>query len=93
MPIKVNVNETMLDDIRTQLEFDNVKRPQHYCHDGIECIDVMQMTFGREATMNFCHLNAFKYVWRMLNKNGSEDAAKAVWYLNKWRELNDHKPE
>ena len=33
----------------------------------------MVETFGKEATQNFCLLNAFKYIWRAGEKNGIED--------------------
>ena len=64
-----------------------VNHPSHYNQGKFECIDVMLETFGREATKNFCLLNAFKYVWRTGEKNGKEDIEKAIWYLNKYLEL------
>ena len=65
-----------------------VDHPSHYNQGRYECIDVMLETFGKEATQNFCLLNAFKYVWRTGEKNGYEDIKKAVWYLNKILKLN-----
>ena len=65
---------------------DNVNHPAHYEVGGYECIKVMQEVFGAEAVTHFCQCNAFKYVWRMNRKNGTEDAEKAVWYLNKYLE-------
>lgn len=65
----------------------NVNHPSHYNQGKFECIDVMVETFGKEATKNFCLLNAFKYVWRTNKKNGKEDIEKAVFYLNKLLEL------
>ena len=62
---------------------DNVNSPQHYTNCSLECIDVMMVTFGAKATFNFCLLNAFKYLWRYKNKNGTEDIDKAGWYLTK----------
>ena len=66
----------------------NVNHPSHYNQGGIECIDAMVSAFGKEAVGNFCICNAFKYVWRAKQKNGEEDLDKAIWYLNKVKELN-----
>lgn len=66
---------------------DPVNHPSHYETGGIECIDAMLETQGREAVMNFCVCNAFKYLWRHGRKNGVEDVRKAIWYLNKYVEL------
>ena len=66
---------------------DNVNHPSHYNQGGIECIDAMVAAFGKEAVENFCLCNAFKYVWRNRDKNGFEDIDKAIWYLNKVKEL------
>lgn len=67
---------------------DNVNHPEHYeksC--SVECIDVMLMCFGKYSVLDFCQLNAFKYIWRHKNKNGLEDLKKARWYLNKALEI------
>ena len=68
---------------------DNVEHPAHYTSGSIECIDAMAETQGIEATKNFCICNAFKYLWRHDRKNGVEDVKKAVWYLNKFIELEE----
>ena len=65
----------------------NVNHPDHYKTGKIECIDVMLETQGVEAVINFCVLNAFKYLYRHRNKNGIEDIQKAKWYLDKAIEL------
>jgi len=70
-----------------QLEFDAVKRPEHYAKTSIECIDAMIETQGKEAVKAYCVCNAFKYIWRHNLKNGDEDIKKAAWYLNKAVEL------
>lgn len=70
---------------------ENVHHPQHYSHGGIECWDAMESAFGIEYVQHFCVCNAFKYIWRFLNKNGTEDIDKAVTYLNKWTELERKK--
>lgn len=66
---------------------DNVNHPSHYETNGIECIDAMKAVQGVSAVQDFCICNAFKYIWRHKHKNGAEDIKKAVWYLNKWLEL------
>lgn len=68
---------------------DNVNHPSHYETGKFECIDVMLETQGKEAVQDFCICNAFKYLYRHGNKNGLEDIKKAVWYLNKFIELED----
>lgn len=72
---------------------DMVNHPSHYNQGKYECIDVMVETFGKEATMDFCLLNAFKYVWRTGEKNGAEDVKKADWYLHKYLELEGKKDD
>lgn len=65
---------------------DNIN-PDHYKNStSLECIEAMEMIFGKEAVYNFCVLNAFKYIWRWKNKNGSEDLDKAKWYLARSKE-------
>lgn len=68
---------------------DVVNHPSHYETGKFECIDVMLETQGLEATKNFCVCNAFKYIYRHKLKNGDEDIKKAIWYLNKYLELED----
>ena len=68
---------------------DNVNHPSHYETGNFECIDVMIETQGKEAVMDFCICNAFKYIYRHNNKNGIEDIKKAKWYLDKYIELSE----
>lgn len=63
---------------------DNINHPSHYETEGIECIDAMEITQGREAVKSFCLCNAYKYLWRHKNKNGLEDLKKARWYLDRY---------
>ena len=72
-----------------------VNHPTHYNREGaMECIDEMLMIFGREATMHFCLLNAWKYRYRAGNKwDGAEDCRKSDWYIKKYKELLDEKAE
>ena len=66
---------------------DNVNAPAHYTQGGIECIQAMEAAFGKEAVKIFCKVCAFKYLWRADLKNHTEDIEKAIWYLNKYLEL------
>lgn len=66
----------------------NVNHPTHYASGGIECIDAMEAAFGKAEVASFCKLNAFKYIWRCFHKeDGVEDVEKALWYLNRYKEL------
>lgn len=53
----------------------------------------MISAYGEEVVANFCMCNAFKYIWRFNNKNGIEDVNKALWYLNKMKELQNKQKE
>jgi hypothetical protein len=67
---------------------DNVNKPAHYTSGRIEVIDMMLKCFGKEAVINYCEINAFKYRMRAGRKNNiTEDIAKAMWYENKVAEL------
>lgn len=68
---------------------DNVNHPAHYETGKFECFDVMIETQGKEAVLNFCVCNAFKYIYRFRNKGGDEDIKKANWYLSKYLELRE----
>ena len=66
---------------------DNIN-PKHYKRENaMECIDEMVMVFGKEAVMNFCLCNSWKYRYRAYDKNGVEDIKKSDWYMNKYKEL------
>lgn len=70
-------------------DIDMVNEPPHYKH-GMECIDEMILAFGREAVMNFCLCNAWKYRYRAPYKGDiEENMEKSRWYLNKCKELKD----
>ena len=73
---------------------DQVNHPYHYKANGVECIDVMQAAFGDAEVAAFCKLNAFKYVWRCEFKGKcTEDIDKAIWYLNKFKDLTKAKED
>lgn len=68
---------------------EQVNHPDHYNQGQYECIAVMESIYGIEATMNFCLLCAFKYTWRTNDKDGIQDIDKAIWYLQKYKELRE----
>ena len=68
---------------------DKINHPKHYVTGKYECIDVMEDVFGAEELKTFCVMNAFKYIYRHKQKGGAEDIKKAVWYLNKYLELEE----
>ncbi len=71
-------------------ERNNVNHPTHYNRENaMECIDEMELIFGKEAVKNFCLCNAWKYRYRASDKNGEEDIKKSDWYLNKYKEYLD----
>lgn len=84
-----NDKENNKEDNKEDNNGDNIEHPQHYTSGGVECIDAMQITQGKEAVKSFCICNAFKYLWRHENKNGTEDIKKAIWYLKKYVELEE----
>lgn len=68
-----------------------VNHPEHYTREGaMECIDEMLLLFGLEETKAFCKLNAWKYRYRAMGKNGEQDLKKSDWYLNKYKELSNN---
>ena len=70
---------------------DIVQHPNHYGagNGGLQCIEAMLQTFGKEATMAFCKLNSFKYIWRATYKGKEkQDMEKAQRYLEYWHVLN-----
>ena len=57
--------------------------PDYYKNQtSLECIEAMEIAFGRDAVIDFCRCNAWKYIWRWKNKNGKVDLDKAHWYLS-----------
>jgi len=65
----------------------NDVRPSHYNHNGVELIQSMIDMFGKWAVADFCKLNAIKYIYRDMEKGGATDIDKAIWYLNKYKDL------
>lgn len=77
---------------KSNKNYDLVNHPKHYTDGKYQCIDVMLDVFGKEKVSAFCELNAFKYQWRA-NKKGTniQDKQKAIWYNQKYIELNTDK--
>lgn len=72
--------------------YEYVNHPKHYNYKGKECWDEMYEQFGPEATISFCCLNAYKYVYRAGSKpNNStrQDLDKGFVYLNHAKKLLD----
>lgn len=81
----IQLNFIRMDNVKTNV----VDHPDHYNNGNIECIDAMTSAFGIVVTQDFCKLNAFKYIWRSeLKGNENQDIKKAIWYLNKFLELD-----
>ena len=82
---RLQVYDTIKDE-----QIEKVNHPEHYKQEGRkECIDEMIDCFGVRDVIIFCFLNAYKYLYRYPKKNGQEDIDKAVWYIQKARELVD----
>lgn len=66
---------------------DNIN-PDHYKSEtSLECIEAMEIIFGRDSVIDFCVCNAWKYIWRWKHKNGQEDLRKADWYLTRAHDM------
>lgn len=61
---------------------DNINPDYYKNQTSLECIQAMEIAFGRDAVIDFCRCNAWKYIWRWRHKNGKEDLEKAHWYLS-----------
>ena len=79
----------VVEEIKDNTTKDNIN-PNHYKSScSLECIDAMQMAFGKTMVYDFCICNAWKYLWRYENKNGIEDVNKSKWYIDKAKELDE----
>ena len=65
--------------------------PDHYKESApLEVWEIMLNTWGKEAFIAYCQMNAFKYRMRAGKKEGQpfyRDILKAEWYEQKVREL------
>ena len=66
---------------------DKITHPKHYTASGMESIEEMVLVFGKEAVMNFCLCNVWKYRKRALYKGGEEDRAKSNAYMKCYKSL------
>lgn len=70
-----------------------VNHPLHYQSlevngTNVECIDAMEGLKGWYNTATFCELNAFKYNWRVGEKDMiPQELGKIAWYGDKAKEL------
>ena len=66
---------------------DMINHPEHYKQFSREVIDTMQGRSTPEEFKGYLKLNAIKYISRYQGKNGVEDLSKAVWYIEKLKEV------
>lgn len=73
---------------------EQVNHPSHYKKAGRkECIVEMQERFGIPATVVFCLINTYKYLYRAGNKADNsyeQDRNKAQWYFDYANKLLDN---
>ena len=62
---------------------------KHYKDMGVQPWDVMQAVLTPEEFRGFLRGNAIKYLMREGHKEGSDDIAKALHYLQKIKELDE----
>tara|TARA_R100000329_G_scaffold121003_2_gene99717 strand:+ start:776 stop:979 length:204 start_codon:yes stop_codon:yes gene_type:complete len=61
-----------------------VNSPKHYRMQGVEAIDILEMSMTEEEFMGYLKGNMLKYIMRYKHKNKpKEDLQKAEWYLKK----------
>ena len=78
---------------KEEYEKEMVNHPLHYqglevSGTNVECIDAMEGLKGWYNTAIFCELNAFKYNWRVGEKDMiPQELGKIAWYGNKAKEL------
>lgn len=72
-----------------KINSDMVNHPSHYnLPDRKECIDEMIDIYGLKDVAKWCEITAYKYKYRAGHKDSMvEDMSKAVWYIDKAREL------
>lgn len=75
-------------------KFEKAIRPRHYKQGKVECIEAAESAFGVKDVMAFCKICAFKYIWRLGDKDEeAQEIGKAKWYLDKYLELKETKTE
>lgn len=91
-PTHLQFHKAKLNPIFSTQNLNVVEHPNHYGAggNGLQCIEAMLQTFGKQATMDFCKLNSFKYIWRSDHKEKeTQDMEKAKRYLEYWHVLNN----
>jgi len=83
----VTTDNVMTHDDEVSAVADMVNHPSHYKQFSREVIDTMQGMSTPEEFKGHLKLNAIKYLSRYQGKNGVEDLSKAVWYINKLKEV------
>lgn len=72
---------------------EQVNHPSHYSKDGRkECIVEMEEYYGVNATIVFCLMNAYKYLYRAgykADNSCEQDVKKARWYFDYANKLID----
>ena len=69
---------------------DMVNSPDHYTHNGIEAINVIEAKLTDEQFQGYLQGSVMKYLLRSNYKGKrNEDLKKAQWYLNTLVENND----
>ena len=72
------------------IDSDMVNSPDHYTHNGIEAIDVIEAKLTDEQYEGYLQGSVMKYLLRSNYKGKrNEDLKKAQWYLNTLVENND----
>ena len=83
----VPTGKFMKHDDEVKAVSDMINHPSHYKQFSREVIDTMQGMSTPEEFKGYLKLNAIKYISRYQGKNGVEDLDKAVWYINKLKEV------
>lgn len=78
------------DEMNDSKTIDVINKPAHYNREGaMQCIEEMLAIFGKEAVMDFCKCNAWKYRYRAADKNGEEDLKKSDVYMKWYKQLKE----
>lgn len=77
--IDLRTSKVWEEEIKMNVEFDDVNRPEHYVKNGFEVIDIIE-AWGLGYRLG----NVIKYVLRHQDKgNPIKDLRKAQWYLSR----------
>ena len=88
-----NYTKASITPIKEDPSKEMINHPLHYQGlevngTNVECIDAMEGLKGWYNTAIFCELNAFKYNWRVGEKDMiPQELGKISWYGNKAKEL------